>query len=130
LRDGGANGANYIYNASAVAGFQARLGALAKGFDNTTSFSSATELPPNQSLMQLAGGSAGWIEGLRATAGNRAESTRALRDRAESSLSNAMGVNLDQEMALLLETEKSYQASAKVMGVINGLYSSLFGAVG
>jgi flagellar hook-associated protein 1 FlgK len=128
LRDGGANGPAYVQNTAGLAGFQARLAALSQGFDRPRSFSAATQFSAPQSLLQLASGSAGWVEQQRSEAASQSRLNRTIAARAESSLSGATGVNLDQEMALLLEAEKSYQASAKVMGVINGLFSSLFGA--
>jgi flagellar hook-associated protein 1 FlgK len=45
-------------------------------------------------------------------------------------LSNDTGVNIDQEMSLLLDLEHSYEASARLMKVVDEMLSALIAAVG
>ena len=45
--------------------------------------------------------------------------------RTSEALSNATGVNVDEEMALLLELEHSYQASARILNAIDEMLSVL-----
>jgi flagellar hook-associated protein 1 FlgK len=52
-----------------------------------------------------------------------------IRDRTAIALSNATGVNLDDEMSRLLDLEHAYQASAKLIATIDNLYQMLFQAV-
>ncbi|MBI3672773.1 MAG: hypothetical protein HY245_05005 [Rhizobiales bacterium] len=40
------------------------------------------------------------------------------------------GVNIDEEMAAMLDLEKSYQASAKVMSIVDGLIGNLLDNIG
>lgn len=44
-------------------------------------------------------------------------------------LSNATGVNLDDQMSQMLALENSYQASARLLETINSLFATLFNAV-
>jgi flagellar hook-associated protein 1 FlgK len=39
------------------------------------------------------------------------------------------GVSVDEEMAALLDLEKSYQASSKIISVVDGMLASLLEAV-
>jgi flagellar hook-associated protein 1 FlgK len=48
----------------------------------------------------------------------------------KTALSNAVGVNLDNEYAQQLQLEQSYQASSKLLNVVNTLYKTLFDAIG
>ncbi|TIW84821.1 MAG: hypothetical protein E5V59_30850, partial [Mesorhizobium sp.] len=45
-------------------------------------------------------------------------------------LSNATGVNVDQEMSLLLDLEHTYQASARMMKTVDDMMAALLNAVG
>ena len=49
-------------------------------------------------------------------------------ERASEALSNATGVNLDEEMTLLLEIERSYQASTKLIATIDNMFEALLSA--
>ena len=44
--------------------------------------------------------------------------------------SNATGVNVDEEMANLLELERSFEASARLISAIDQMYASLLQAAG
>ena len=50
--------------------------------------------------------------------------------RSSEALSSATGVNLDEEMTLLLELERSYQASSKLITTIDNMYGALLSAAG
>ena len=58
----------------------------------------------------------------------RAKST--LLSRSTDALSSATGVNLDEEMTLLLDLERSYQASSKLITTIDNMYGALLAAAG
>jgi flagellar hook-associated protein 1 FlgK len=66
---------------------------------------------------------------LRRAASSEAENNGALKQRASDALSAATGVNLDAEMARLLELERSYQASSRIITTIDAMYSALFQAL-
>ncbi|WP_371347783.1 flagellar hook-associated protein FlgK [Ancylobacter sp. IITR112] len=128
LRDGGINGAAYVANAGPASfadALQGRSAALAE----VRSFDPASGIPAQSTLADYAAASTGWLEGQRQLAANAAESETALLAHASSALSNATGINMDEEYARQLDLERSYQASAKLIAVVNSLFDALFQAV-
>jgi flagellar hook-associated protein 1 FlgK len=49
--------------------------------------------------------------------------------RTSEALSNETGVNIDEEMALLLDLEHSYEASARLIRAVDEMLSALLSAV-
>ncbi|HRK38476.1 MAG TPA: flagellar hook-associated protein FlgK [Burkholderiaceae bacterium] len=47
---------------------------------------------------------------------------------AETQRANVAGVNLDEEAAMLIQYQQAYQASAKYMGTVQGLFDTLMSA--
>ena len=45
-----------------------------------------------------------------------------------TALSNATGVNLDDQMSTMLDVEHAYQASAQLMSTVNSMYATLLQA--
>lgn len=129
LRDGGSNGAAYVYNTDGVSGFQDRLTALVSGLDSNSSFDAAAGLDPNVTLKTFASLSAGWVEQKRSEADRKLETVEASYQRATDALAKKSGVNIDEEMATLLNLEKSYQASAKIMATVDSMMATLMGIV-
>ncbi len=129
LRDAGANGSAYVWNASAGAGYADRLIALAKGFDTTSTFDATAGLSTSASLGGFAAAAEGWLEGFRSDAAGAADEKAALQARLTESLSNATGVNVDEEMTLLLQLEHSYEASARLIQTINNMLATVLEAV-
>lgn len=125
LRDGGANGAAYVYNTNGVSGFQGRLSALISGLDAPASYDPAVGLDSNSNVKSFAASSAGWVEQKRSEADRKLETVEASYQRASDALAKKSGVNIDEEMATLLNLEKSYQASAKVMSTVDQMMSTL-----
>jgi flagellar hook-associated protein 1 FlgK len=129
MRDGGFGGASYVMNTSGSAGFQSRLSQMISAVDGQSSFDLDAGLGSNVSIKEFGTRMAGWIEGKRQAAKTDNESASAKQTRASESLQRVSGVSIDQEMAQLLDLEKSYQASSKVMSVVDSMLSSLFDAV-
>lgn len=129
IRDGGFGGAAYVYNQQGSASYQARIGALVTALDTPIIFDGASGLPTSTSLKNFGIQSAAWIEAQRQTAQTATEFASAMRVRANESLLRITGVNIDQEMAALLDLEKSYQASSKVISVIDAMLATLLDAV-
>lgn len=125
LRDGGINGAAYVYNASGASGFSDRLAALGDALTATRSFDPASQLEGTQSVGGFGAASAGWLEGLRRSVSADVTYQTTLVSRASDALSNATGVNLDDEYALQLQLEQSYAAASKLFGVIDELFDTL-----
>ncbi|MFM9856883.1 flagellar hook-associated protein FlgK [Pseudoxanthobacter sp. M-2] len=130
IRDGGVNGADYRYNASGSAAYPDRLLALAVATNASQSFAGDTGLASPSSLADFATASVGWLESRRQTATTETEYQTAVLSRASESLSNATGVNLDEEYANQLQLERSYAASAKLISIIDELFKTLLASAG
>jgi flagellar hook-associated protein 1 FlgK len=129
LRDGGANGADYVYNSDNAAGFNDRLLALNEAFSTPFSFDASAGLKANSSLIDYGSSSVSWLEGKRKTANSDYTYNQTVATQADQAMSNANGVNIDTEMALLLDLEHSYQASSRVLTTVNSMLDDLLAAV-
>lgn len=130
LRDGGLNGAAYRQNpAGGDAAYPDRLNALTAALSATRSLGAGTEIAATTSLADFAAASAGWLEGQRKDASAKADYQATLLTRASTALSNAVGVNGDDETALTLQLERSYTASAKILTIVDEMLRTLMEAV-
>jgi flagellar hook-associated protein 1 FlgK len=131
IRDGGVNGTDYVYNADGMASYAQRLADMTSALAAPrTDFSPTTELSSTQSLAGFASSSIGWLEGLRAKVSAEVDYQSTLLATASTALSNATGVNVDDEYARQLQLEQAYHASAKLIGIVDELFQTLFAAVG
>ena len=69
-------------------------------------------------------------EPARQSASQSVEYQTTLLGHASEALSNATDVNMDDETALMLQLEKSYSASAKLLSVIDQMLKTLLSVVG
>lgn len=132
LRDGGiSNPGNpaYTYNDTGVAGFSGRLRELLDTLATPQGFDPAAGLGTNVTLAKYAASSVGWLAESRKTATGDSEYSTTLFNRASSALSNVTGVSLDEEMSIMLELERSYQASAKIVATIDAMFDTLLATV-
>jgi flagellar hook-associated protein 1 FlgK len=129
LRDGGIGGAAYLYNSGGAAGYTARLDQLLDRTNATQSFDPAAKLSSSATLKSFASTSAAWLEEARRTAGDEADYRSTLLERSSDALSKVTGVNLDEEMTLMLELERTYQASSKLISTIDSMLGALLAAV-
>ena len=130
LRDGGVNGAAYVYNSSGAAGFSDRLLAVADDFRSPRPFDPDALAGSNATLVAYAANSVGWLQETRQSANTEFEFRSAIFERAADSLSKVTGVNLDYEMTVLLELERSYQATSRLISTVNNMLDSLLAATG
>ncbi|MGE8943192.1 flagellar hook-associated protein FlgK [Leptospira interrogans] len=130
LRDGGMNGADYVYNASGSAGFGDRLQGLIDTLSAQRAFDPDTQLNANATLLDFASSSVGWLQELRKTANSEADYRATMFERSSEALSKVTGVNLDEEMILLLNLERSYQATSRLISTIDNMYRTLLEAAG
>lgn len=129
LRDGGANGAAYVQNANNTASFADRLIAYGNAFDTALTFDPQSGLGGAISLLSYSSQSVGWLDGYRSDATAAAASKEALSVRLAEKLSNATGVNIDEEMSQLVDLEHSYEASARIIKAVDDMLANLFAAV-
>ena len=130
LRDGGANGADYVANTDGNASFSTLLIAYSSNLDETIPFDASAGVGANASVMEYSSSIIGWLENLRQQATAAEETKGALVSRTAEALSNDTGVNMDQEMSLLIELEHSYDASARLLKAVDEMLANLISMVG
>lgn len=132
LRDGGISdpsNPDFNYNPSGAAGFTDRIQDLLAKLGTERTFDAATQADPTNSLAGFASSSVGWLEGRRQISDEALGYETALLDRTTEALSNATGVNVNDEMALMMELERSYNASSMILTTIDNMINSLLSAV-
>ncbi|MBR0819445.1 flagellar hook-associated protein FlgK [Bradyrhizobium liaoningense] len=131
LRDGAISGnVAYRYNTAGNGGYSTRLQELIGDMDASRPFDATTQGKPSGSLIDFAASSTSWIENQRKTADDNATYQNTLLDRSNAALSNVSGVNMDDEMSLMLQVERTYSASSKIISTVDQMLQSLLAAVG
>ncbi|WP_038934808.1 flagellar hook-associated protein FlgK [Bradyrhizobium japonicum] len=131
LRDGAISGnVAYRYNTTGNAGYSTRLQQLIGNMDASQPFDATTQGKPTGSLIDFAASSTSWIENQRKAADDNAAYQNTLLDRSTAALSNVSGVNMDDEMSLMLQVERTYSASSKIISTVDQMLQSLLAAVG
>ena len=92
-------------------------------------FDAATGLLSTSSLNDYAAAMLDSLNANRASALNVSDYNTELASQMQTSFSNATGVNLDYELSRLLEVERTYQASARVVKAVDDLLLELLGAL-
>lgn len=132
LRDGGISDPGnpaYIYNSTGVLSFSERINALIGKLSDPIGFDAAAAAGTNVSLLRFSATSVGWLESARQKATSDANFSATLVSRASEALSNATGVNLDEEMSQLLDLEKSYQASSKLLAIVDEMLAGFIASL-
>lgn len=129
IRDGGFNGAAYVVNSTGVSGFQDRIAALVAGFDADRAFDSSAQIGTLASLKVFSATASGWVEAKRQAGDQSLAFDVALKVRASEALLRKAGVNIDEEMTAMLDLEKSYQASSKVIAAVDQMIRTLLDVV-
>jgi flagellar hook-associated protein 1 FlgK len=132
LRDGGASSPGapeYVYNATGASGFSDRLLQLVDALAAPQAFDAAAGLRLQDSVASFAADSMGWLAAQRQQVETKQTFQSAVVNQTSQALSNASGVNLDDQMSKMLALENSYQASAKLLAAVNAMYSTLFEAI-
>jgi flagellar hook-associated protein 1 FlgK len=125
IRDGGIAGTAYQYNSTNAAAYTDRIQELVSSLGAGQTFDSATQLPSSTSVLAYAKNSVSWLEALRQSASAEADYRSTVAQRATSSLSQTTGVNLDEEMTNLLDLERTFQASSRLINTVNEMLSTL-----
>ncbi|GAB4577172.1 MAG: flagellar hook-associated protein FlgK [Roseibium sp.] len=131
LRDGGISDPldpDYDYNPAGAAGFSDRLQELVSAIDADTVFDGGVELDPTDSLSGFAASSVSWLESGRKTMTGNVEVQSVILGRTAENLNNKTGVNIDEEMTLLLEIERSYSAATRLITAVDGMLEDLLAA--
>lgn len=125
LRDG----ATFNVNPDGHASFNGLLLGFINALDAPADFVTVSGTTISTGLLNYATGAISWLEDARKTAVGAAETKGALMMRSAEALSNLTSVNEDEEIALMLELERSYAASAKMMQIIDEMLKTLLNVV-
>jgi flagellar hook-associated protein 1 FlgK len=132
LRDGGISDpliADYIYNTDGTASFTSRIDELIEKMGATYTFDPLAKLTTGATLADYSASSTGWLQEERKVADEGYEYQNTLYQRSFESYTRMTGVNLDEELSLMLELERSFQTSSKLISVIDTMFNALIGAV-
>jgi len=102
---------------------------LVDAFEKKRQFDPATGIEGDPNIIQFAERSTAWLENIHRQTAAQAEYQQTMFVRADEALSNQTGVNSDEELALMLQLEQSYAASARVISVIGRMLDDLLAAV-
>ncbi|MFA5950158.1 MAG: flagellar hook-associated protein FlgK [Hyphomicrobium sp.] len=133
LRDGGVadpSSTTYVYNSTGSASYSDRLNEVITKLTQAQSFDGAARLSTSASLTDYSASSVAWLQEARKVTDNEFQYRDTLFKRSSESHSKLTGVNIDEELATLLELERSYQTSSKLISVIDNLYNTLISALG
>jgi flagellar hook-associated protein 1 FlgK len=129
LRDGGAGGAGYVANADGSASYSDLLIRYSQNLDKPINFDPSAGAGANASVMTYSTNAISSFEAGRKDASDAADNKNALMTRSAQALSNSTGVNIDEEMSMLLDLEHSYQASARMISTVDSMLGALLDAV-
>ena len=118
----------YLYNTTGAAGYSTRIQSLVSALSATQSFDPSAGLGASAGLSDYANASVSWLQAENQQASNASDYQNALSTQASSALSNATGVNLDQEMTQMLALENTYASSAKLLTTVTAMFQALLDA--
>lgn len=127
VRDGGFNGV--VSNTTGSSGYTTLIDSFVTALGSKMAFDPTAGLTVNTSLLSFSTESVGWLEQMRSTASSANDNKSALLTRTQESLSNLTGVNMNEELSLMLDLEQSYKASAKLLTTVDAMMTSLLDAV-
>jgi flagellar hook-associated protein 1 FlgK len=131
LRDGGiAGNPAYVYNSTGAAAFVDRLNEYVSKLGTSRGFDATTELATTATLLSFASFSGAWLGETRKIANDGVEYADTVLHRSTEALSKETGVNIDEEMVSLLDLERSYQASTRLISTIDGMLKTLLASTG
>ena len=130
LRDGGMAGAAYVYNSDGGAGYADRLNQYGDALTVARSFDNSSGLMTSASIRGFASASAAWLQEARKFANDNAQYADTLLHRSSEALSNETGINIDEEMTSLLQLERAYEASTRLITTIDNMLKALLATAG
>jgi flagellar hook-associated protein 1 len=123
-------GSAYTYNYTGGSAFADRLNQYVTSLATPRSFDPAVQLAPSETLSDFASSSSAWLQETRKVANDDAGYADTLLQRTSDALSKETGVSIDEEMTALLELERAYQASTRLISTIDSMMKTLLAATG
>lgn len=125
LRDSGINGAAYKENTTNASAFPNRLQGLIDQMKASRTFDPSAGVTTTGTISDFMAASGGWLQAQRKTAEAAADYSDTVMNNAKDVLSKETGVNMDEEMTMMLQYERAYQASARLMTTIDQMFDTL-----
>jgi flagellar hook-associated protein 1 FlgK len=133
LRDGGISDPSnpaYVYNPNGDTGYSGRLHQyIANLSENVMTFDPDAQLATSGTVIKFASDSVGWFEELRKSASEVADYQDTVLQKSTEAVSRTSGINIEEEMIKMLDYERSYQASSKLISTIDSMLEALLSAV-
>jgi flagellar hook-associated protein 1 len=129
LRDGGSAGAQYTDNPGRDPGFVDRLYTLISRVSGTVAITPTLGVGEVASLETMVRGSVSWLATLSSATSDQLDLASALLARSAAAVSADAGVQLDEELTVMLSLERSFQANGRLISTIDELYKSLLAMV-
>lgn len=123
------DGITVNYNADGVAGFDQRLNDIITELAQTRNFDPASGADPTNTLKDYTTSSVSWLEFTRQQVDNDATYQMTMYERSNEALMNATGVNLDDQLSQMLDLERTYGATTKLIAAVDNMLQSLLDAV-
>ena len=130
LRDGGIAGADYVKNTEGTASYTDHIDSLIERMGQSYAYDSGTDIATSGTLKDFSAISVGWLQEQRKVADDSYQYQNTLYQRSYESFNRVTGVNLDEEVSTMLELERSFSTSSKLISVIDQMYNSLLAAIG
>jgi flagellar hook-associated protein 1 FlgK len=127
VRDAGSAGPAYLANLANASGASDRISSLIAALSSPRSFDPAADLEGDASVLLFATSSVSWLADKTQSTTEAFDYRTAVASRATEALTRETGISLDQEMSRMLELERSYQASARLLTTIDDMYRVLLG---
>lgn len=132
LRDGGISAPGnsaYIYNTTGASGFSGRVQQLVDALAQEKDRPPQARLQTADSALDFAASSIGWLQSQRQINAQNSDYATVQLQRSQDALAKVAGINIDDEMTELMELERTYQASAKLITTVNDMFGALMEAV-
>ncbi|WP_152046120.1 flagellar hook-associated protein FlgK [Aureimonas psammosilenae] len=123
------DGVNVGYNATNLGGFTDRLNAIQNALNAVQSFGMGTDAATSGSLTAFAASSVSWLQDKRSSATNATEYRQTLLDQTKATLSSATGIDINTESLKMLDLERAYQASSKVLKTVDEMLKTLMDSI-
>ena len=128
IRDGGINGAAYLYNSTGAAGYNSRILEFGDQLAANRAFDPAAGLDATTNVLQFAANSDGWLSAQREIAQDHYDYSSVVYETAADRLDRVTGINVEEEYLVMLELERAYQASSKLIATVDEMFDSLLAA--
>lgn len=114
---------------AAALGDRDRILEFLEKFKEDRNYGDGTGISGTPNILKFAESSTAWLEATRKDATNAAQYQNTMFMRAYEALSNETGVNTDDEMALMLQLEQTYSATARVISTVGKMLDDLMMAI-